>query len=406
MRILANRRTKLERQWIVFGLLVLALFLLQVLGVYQGYASRFNGTADFHSRWYGARALLMEGRDPYSPEVTAELEAIRDPNERNYNSHSFAYPLQVIFVFLPLAFLDYGWAQAFWLVTLQWVAIAIAVGVFVFLEWRPRPLAALGILLALLLFYPVSRTILLGQFTLHVALFLLFSLIALRRGRDGWAGIWLAMAAIKPQTIALVFVWMVIWGIWKRRWRFLAGLAGGGAGLLAASMILLPDWPISFTRDLQGYVGLASGRYPLEVLLEPIWPDPPRAIQLFLSALLVALMLWFWARAIRSGDDDSFFRATFMTVTVGTLVLFQTGSTNQVLLVIPLLVWMWYLLRERGRWLVLAASLICLIVPWYLFLRTIHGNYESPMLLLPLPLFCLVVLVVLELRAPTKLQTI
>ena len=399
MRTLTRLRSKPRGRWLIFGLILVVLFLFQVLGVYRGYASRFNGAADFHSRWYGARALLLEGRDPYSSEVTAELEAIRDPGQRDYNSHSFAYPLHVVFVFLPLALLDYGWTQAFWLVTLQWVAIALAAGVFIYLEWRPKPLAALGILLAVLFFYPVARTILLGQFTLHVALFLLFSLIALKRGRDGWAGIWLAVATIKPQTIALAVVWIVIWAIWQRRWRFIAGLVGGGAALLAASMILLPEWPISFVRDLQGYVGLASGRYPLEVLLEPILPEPPGIVLFALSAALVVVMMWFWARAVRSGDEDSFFRATFMTVTVGALVLFQTGSTNQVLLVIPLLVWLWYLLRNWGRWVALAATLLFLLVPWALFLLTISGNYESPMLLLPLPLFCLAVLLILEVRS-------
>jgi xanthosine utilization system XapX-like protein len=403
VRTSSQGRIRIQGQWLIFGFIILTLFGLEVFGVYKSYSSQFHGAADFHSRWYGARELLLEGRDPYSPEVTAELEAIRDPNQRDYNSHSFAYPLYVIFVFLPLAFLDYGWTQAFWMVTLQWVTIAIAAGVFVFLEWRPSPVVTLGIILALLLFYPVARTILLGQFTLHVTLFLLFSLISLKRGLDGWAGIWLAAATIKPQTIALVVVWMVIWALWQRRWRFLAGLAGGGVALLAASMMLLPQWPLSFLRDLQGYASLASGRYPLEVLLEVIWPEPPRVALLILSGALVGVMIWVWIRAIRSGDQagdqDSFFRATFMTVAVGALVLFQTGSTNQVLLVIPLLVWLWQMSGRKGTWAALAVTLLFLAVPWFLFLRTISGNYESPVLLLPLPLFCLVVLLLSELRS-------
>jgi hypothetical protein len=400
LQALRQNRNKIRGHWLLFGLIILTLFGVEVFAVHRAYASRFAGAADFHSRWYGSRALLIERRDPYSAEVTAELEAIRDPNQRDYNSHSFAYPLHVIFVFLPLTFLDYEWTQAFWLVTLQWVAIGIAVGIFAYLEWRPRPLAALGIILALLLFYPVARTILLGQFTLHVALFLVLSLLFLKRGHDGWAGIWLAATTIKPQTIALVVLWMVIWAIWQRRWRFVAGLVGGGAALLAASMILLPQWPLSFIRDLQGYAGLASGRYPLEVLLEPLWPEPPSLAILILSAALAVVLIWVLVRAIRSGDQESFFRATFMTVTVGALVLFQTGSTNQVLLVIPLLVWLWLLFRHKGKWAALAVTLIFLIVPWLLFLGTISGNYESPMLLLPLPLFCLGVLLFLELRAP------
>jgi hypothetical protein len=64
------------------------LFLAEVAAVRQFFASEVGGVADFHSRWYGARALLLEGRDPYSPEVTAEIVAIRDPEGRQTNSFS------------------------------------------------------------------------------------------------------------------------------------------------------------------------------------------------------------------------------------------------------------------------------------------------------------------------------
>src|SRR5690606_5757173 len=151
----------------------------------------------------------------------------------------FAFPLHVIFTFWPLAYFTYDWAQSFWIVTLQWVVFGLSVVMLVMAGWRPSPLGAAGVLLGSIFFYPAARTILLGQFTLHVALFLALSLLSLRRGRDGWAGFWLAATSIKPQMVLLVGLWMLLWAISRRRWAFVRGVGLGGAALLAGSLILL-----------------------------------------------------------------------------------------------------------------------------------------------------------------------
>lgn len=384
--------------WLFLGCLVVFLFFAEVVGLHRALPADGFGAADFHSRWYGARALLVEGRDPYSPAVTAELEAIRDPQRLRLNSFSFAFPLHVIFFFWPLAYLDYGWAQVFWMVTLQWVALGLLVVMLAMVGWRPKPLVATALALATLFFYPVARTILLGQFTLHVTLLLALCLWALRRGRDGWAGIFLAATSIKPQMVIIVGLWLVLWAISRRRWRFLGGLAGGGAAFLVASLVLLPRWPLSFIEDIQQYATVAGGKDPLIVLTEWVRPGGIPAFRYLLVALLVVGMIWAWWRAWGQ-EGARFERAVYWAMAVGLLVFFQTGTTNQVMLYIPLFLWLWQGLARWGRGPVLAMTAALIFGQWFFFLSTIEGDYENPLMFLPLPFFTLVILLGMEVSA-------
>lgn len=389
----------------ILFILFAVIFLAEVWAVKTFFASEVLAAADFHSRWYGARALLLEGRDPYSPEVTVEIEAIRDPQQLRTNSFSFAFPLHVIFTFWPLSYFSYAWAQSFWIVTLQWVVFALTLLLMYMVGWKPSPLGIAGALLGSILFYPVARTILLGQFTLHVTLFMALSLFFLRRRQDGWAGFWLAATSIKPQMVLLVGLWMVLWALFKRRYQFLQGLLIGGAALLFGSLIWLPRWPISFVEDIQRYAEVASGRNPMEVLGEVIWPGNPGLVAAVVTAILLLLTLgaWYWGLAektSRKGAETQrnnielgrFEWVLYWTIAVSMLVLFQTGSTNQALLFIPLFFWFWEGLNRWGKLPAIIIAVVLIVGPWILFLTTISGDYENPILLLPLPFFCLAVL--------------
>jgi hypothetical protein len=255
--------------------------------------------------------------------------------------------------------------------------------------------------LAALLMYPVARSILLGQFTLHVTLFLVGMLLALRNGRDGWAGILLAATSVKPQMVVLIGPWFLFWALAHKRWRFIWGLLGGGAVMFLASLPLFPRWPISFIEDIQRYAKVAGGKNPLVVLVEQVWPGAGEPVQAILTAVLLLVVLWAWRRGMRNDGERPFRQAAYWTIIASLLILFQTGTTNQTLLLIPLFDWL-NRLRVRqagttaGTWLMAIVMLILVIFPWALFLQTIEGNLENPLLFLPLPLLSLIVLAGIE----------
>jgi hypothetical protein len=64
--------------------------------------------SDLYPRWLGSRELLLHHRDPYSPEVTREIQLgyygrQLDPNRSNdpKDLQGFAYPVYVAFLLAP-----------------------------------------------------------------------------------------------------------------------------------------------------------------------------------------------------------------------------------------------------------------------------------------------------------------
>jgi hypothetical protein len=132
---------------------------------------------------------------------------------------------------------------------------------------NPSPIGLVGLLLSTLFLYPITRTIFLGQFTLHVTLALVAVLLALQRGSDTLAGAFLAVTFVKPQMVVFVAPFLVLWAIRQKRWCVIGGLLAGGLSLSLTSLALFPRWPISFFEDVMRYREVAGGRNPLVVLL-------------------------------------------------------------------------------------------------------------------------------------------
>ena len=71
--------------------------------------------SDLYPRWLGARELLLHHRDPYSPELTREIQAgyygrpldssrPSDPRDQQ----GFAYPVYVVFLLAPIITLPFS----------------------------------------------------------------------------------------------------------------------------------------------------------------------------------------------------------------------------------------------------------------------------------------------------------
>jgi hypothetical protein len=235
----------------------------------------------------------------------------------------------------------------------------------------------------------------LGQFTLHVTLFVVLTLLALERDHDIWAGVALACTSIKPQMVIFVAPWLILWAVVQRRWRFLAGLAAGGAVLLLGSLALFPRWPISFLEDVRRYSEVAGGRDPLAVLIVLVRPQGLGVVRHGLAGVLLLAMLAAWRGGWSSSERD-FARATHWTIVVSLLVPFQTGTTNQVMLLIPLLAWLTMALRQWRDGPVVFGVVVIELALWGLFLSTIEGDWENPLMFLPLPLLSLIALIGME----------
>src|SRR5262245_6428590 len=113
--------------WIGLALMLAASMLYYVQGVLIPYQEgdaashdRPRGNlSDLYPRWLGARELLLHGRDPYSPEITSEIQAgyYGRPLEGGrpgdpVDEQRFAYPVYVVFLLAPTITMPFSIVQA------------------------------------------------------------------------------------------------------------------------------------------------------------------------------------------------------------------------------------------------------------------------------------------------------
>src|SRR5437868_9206924 len=87
--------------------------------------------SDLYPRWLGTRELLLHGRDPYSHEITREIQAgyygrLLDPNRASdpKDQQGFAYPVYVVFVLAPSIRLPFSVVQSAFRLLLVLLTIA------------------------------------------------------------------------------------------------------------------------------------------------------------------------------------------------------------------------------------------------------------------------------------------
>lgn len=385
-----------RKEQLILAGLALFLFALQSWVTYTYLVAPHPGANDFYSRWAGAHAYLVEGRNPYDLKVTEEIQKVLNIDPKRVGNSGFHYPLHVLFTFWPLVYLPYPWAQAIWQTLLIWVTGGVVGVMLRWLKWKPSPLGMAALILTAVFFYPAARSMLLGQFTLHVTLFLALCLLALQNKQDGWAGVALAATSIKPQMVVVVGLFLVLWAISQKRWRFVYGVLGGGLFFLVASMLVYPPWVLRFLEDNRRYADTAGGKSPLALIVG--YTHLPVAVEWVLAALLVGPMLWAWVRA-RDGKAGSFELALTWSLVVTLLVPFQTGTTNQALLLIPLVAWLYVGVKRLGVGVTAVLVVLLNVAVWQLFFALLSGDYENPVQFLPLPLLTLFFLLLQEYAA-------
>lgn len=374
---------------------VLLAIVLLVLGTANyRMASQFPGGNDFLPRWVGARAWLERGQSPYDLQVTQQAQRLiygrlADPEAGEDVAH-FAYPFPAMLFFGPIGLLPYQQARAVWMTAIE-VSLALIVIIGMSLaRWRPRLWLQAVLLLFAVLSYHGLRTIVLGQFAAIEALLMAGSLLAIQRRQDPLAGILLGFSIAKPQMTILLIPFVLLWAVRSARLSVAGWMLGTAGGLTGLSLALIPGWPLQWLRQLLDYPSYTVVGPPVSVLAG-LFPSLQPVITLALAFMLLAYLIWEW---LQGGiKEDRWFQWTAaMTITVTNLIALRTATTNFVAL-FPALVMIFAAWHERwgkrGSLVVLLAVLALFLGLWALFLTTLQGNRESPIMYLPLPLLSL-----------------
>lgn len=225
--------------------------------------------SDLYPRWLGARELLRHGLNPYSPEITREiqrgyygrpLDATRadDPKDQQ----AFAYPAYVVFLIAPAVDLPFNTVQKYFRGLLLALAVATVLLWLYVLRWRPPSGVVLIFIVLTLGWLPMVQGIKLQQLSLLVA-GLLAGCAALLAG--GWlflAGGLLALATIKPQLTWPLVLWLLFWAgsDWRARRRFGFGFGIAMLLLLGGAQLILPGWLPMFVAGLGKYHQYTQGQ--------------------------------------------------------------------------------------------------------------------------------------------------
>lgn len=381
-------------------LLVLAplaiLMLCQTWVTYRVFTSRFPGGNDFAARWFNGCALIWDGQNPYSEQVTlqTQIQMYGRPALPGEDLVAYSYPIYALFFFWPLCYLQpYALVQAIWMTLMLYGVIA---GTILMIQTSRLRLAG-GLWIVTIIWavinYPGARAILLGQMVVLVFCAIGLALWALERKADFWAGVFLAAATIKPQVVWLLVFWLLWWSAWRKRWHLWWGFGVTLAVLSGLGLLLLPSWPADFIRHMLNYADVTiSPYYSLTWMIARHFLGWGRLPELLITALLALYLLFEWWRGRRS-TNQSMLWVTGLTLNLTFFISVQIATTSYILLLLPIFQ-LFSLIRRRvpknATLIILAAELFLFVSQWIVFLTTVQGNFEtaSVYLLLPLSLLC------------------
>lgn len=377
--------------------IVAVLMLVLVTGLVVAnlaYAGASPGGFHFLPGWLAAGSWLREGVQPYAASIRAAAERMMHggPAEPQLGESvgAFVYPAPALIFFLPFSLLPYETARGLWLVVLEVSLIAMVV-IGPRLR-QPRPVGRrtiLSLIFAMACLHSLQG-LLVGQLAILEALLVAGILLAIARDNDTLAGTLLGLAMVKPQMSFLLVPFVLLWSRSARRWSIPAAWAVTLAVLIGGSLLLFPQWPLQWARE----VALLAERVPAQSALSALIVEGSQAlawIVVLLSGMLLLYLVWEWNQTGRQAGRQ-FQWTAWLTVVVGALIGPRWTSIDNVVL-IPAWLWLFEGWSERwgrqGGMLSLLAGAVLIALPWGITFRSDAGAREAPGLLLAFPLMAL-----------------
>lgn len=304
--------------------------------------------SDLYPRWWGARELLLHGRDPYSAEVTREIQVgyygraldpalPHDPRDEQ----GFAYPAYVVFLLAPTVRLPFEVVQ----LVFRWLLVGLTLAVVPLwlytLRWRVSAETTAILMVLTLGSFPVLQAIKLQQLSLLVAGLIAVSTLFLVEGHLFSAGVLLAFSTIKPQLTLPLAAWFLVWslGDWTRRRSFWWGFVGTMAALAGGAEYLLPGWMGRFREAIVAYRRYNQGAdSTLDMLIAPPWG------KWLALAIALALAVVAWQRRHVLAGSRTHNQVTVLILATTVVVMPKAAPYNQVFLLPGIL-----LLLRQGR---------------------------------------------------------
>lgn len=335
---------------------------------------------DFVKFWAGPRALLM-GEDPFDSstwhDTAVRLGALR------VDWPVYGYFGWATLLVLPFALLPLESAAAVWTIGgAALAAIAIRALLRAYLPGMPLAHTLVGI--ALLASHPSRLSFILGQWSFLLVASLAATILLTRAGREVPAALVSVVMLAKPQLFVLTGPAVATWAWLSGHRRFVVAAAIATAGLVLASVLVMPSWPGVWIREMPSATLFNPPRTttPAAVLYELFGPP---GTWLALGAMVLAAIV-----AFRFDPRSDQWLALWSCLSLA--VAPYTWSYDQVLLLVPSVIGAGAIARRSRRAanaLIAAATLTLLVLATLLGVVAAARNRESYSAVTPVIVFAI-----------------
>lgn len=371
---------------------LLVALILVVLGLSVAnmrFVRQTTAASDFLPFWSASRAWLTDGLSPYSTDVQDDADALvygRDARPSlGERSFMFLYPYPSVYLALPFGLLEYATARAVWMTLLEIALPVVVVLAFAIFPHSIPPLLLAATMALSLLWFPGFVTIINGQMAVLVVAALAGALLAIRRDADVWAGILLSLVTLKPQLGAVLLLFLVVWGIRRRRWKIILALVGGVVVLWGGAFLFESAWLLAWGRTLVRAVNLGLNTSPAVFLIASLVPSAEEVLGIAFLVIAVLSLVWEWGLLLVSDDRMLSWTVAYTAcMTVFLIPPLQYG--DHTILLIPLATAVYYAYdRWKGGSLRLMALLlsVLVVVSWLPFLNSEVSDAPGLLSLLP-----------------------
>lgn len=322
---------------LIFLLIFLVLFSLLSIGIYLTSPENVLGM-DFFDFYNAGQAAFVEEISPYSEEVEIR-------NQLGIYGHlalpgqdllAFNYPPYALIPFLPLSFLSLKLAQSIWAAFLFSTLLVLPLLAF--------PRIPRWAIITAFTFYPVSFSLILGNYAILMGSILIFVMgyLLLQEKPDAgmtiFSGALLAFCTIKPQFSALFILFILLHALRFKRWRLLQSFFISFLVFIAFSFILLPSWPLEWYQQLFKYVDSNQAIPHVTIFLQLFLNGPTTNLLSIVITIFLFLLLGWMLRKWWLGSFSSLKILAF----IGFLTYFihpRTVSYEQIVFLVPFLIW-------------------------------------------------------------------
>jgi Glycosyltransferase family 87 len=305
-------------------------------------AGEYSFGNDFYPIWLTSRQWLRERRDPYSPELTREIQIgllgrpldSQFPTDPPSDYRAFAYPAFTDLLLWPVSEIPFRTLRIMW-VALLTVLLAAAIVFWVrALSWHVSGVSLAIMLLFTLCSYQELEGLYAGQLGLLVGFLLAASVLALLRDRPLLAGTLLALAMIKPQMVLLAVSYLFLWSAhdWRRRRRFVVAFLATMFLLISASLAVWPRWIQSWGRVILGYPRYSTPPLAKEVLGSSLGGHAGTPL---IALLVIAALVLAWRGRAAAAGSYEFWLSLSALLALTTITLLPGQSVCDHVILLP-----------------------------------------------------------------------